>query len=237
MKHFEVPSASPEDLPGTALSVYLPEGYDTSGALYPVLYLIHGTPGDEMLFVGGKPDYPDWTKDWVSASNVKTISDRLIREGRINPLLVVCPNMSAVSSLDANLIKDIVSFMDKTFRTLPRRESRAIAGHSTGGFRAMFMTFKRPELFSVVGGFSSYFEGDLRKAAADHKQKSLPLRFWMYAGTRDGYSIAKPNREFAEVLRENGLPVLAIEDDGDHFNRLGQRLGEFIEYSAGFLKW
>ena len=60
----------------------------------------------------------------MSDANVSVIVDRLIQEGRIKPLIVVCPDVS--SSSEEYLPRDIVSYVDGTFRTIPSRESRAI---------------------------------------------------------------------------------------------------------------
>ena len=70
-----------------------------------------------------------------------------------------------------------------------------------------------------------------------HNQKSHTIRFWLYAGTNDQYGVTYPNRDFATALKEKDLPTEYIEDDGDHINKVAQRLGEYIEYLAGFLKW
>ena len=58
-------------------TLYLPEGYHDSGLDYPVLYLLHGSFGSD--------------RDWVTRGALKEIADRMIRQGRIPPALIVMP--------------------------------------------------------------------------------------------------------------------------------------------------
>jgi len=229
------------------LSVYLPEGYNTSTASYPVLYLIHGHDGNNTTFLGGGVGF-------MSEANVSVIVDRLIQDGKIKPLIVVCPDVNrywwtghgrqqleGIAPYDEYLLHDIVSFVDSTFRTIPNRESRAIAGHSQGGYDSLYIAISHPEFFSIVGGLSSYGLQTLtQKLVAlleGHDEKFNPIRFWLYAGTRDQYGVTQPNRDFVKALKENGLPTEYTEDEGGHENKVAQRLGECIEYFSGFLKW
>ncbi len=46
--------------------------------------------------------------------------------------------------------RELVVYVDGHYRTLPKRESRAIAGHSMGGHGAMFLSIRHPDQFSVV---------------------------------------------------------------------------------------
>ena len=223
--------------------MYLPDGYDTSGVSYPVLYLIHGHGGSNMT----------WSGSWRSEVNIGVIVDRLIQEKNIKPLIVVCPDVNRVwftghgqqpiegiAPYDEYLLHDIVSFVDSTFRTIPNRESRAIAGHSQGGYDSVYMALTHPEVFSIAGGFSSFGLGTIRgKLAAllkGHDEASNPIQFWLYSGTKDQYGANQPNRDFVKVLKANGLPTEYTEDDGTHESKLAQRLTDFLEFLSNFLK-
>jgi enterochelin esterase-like enzyme len=234
VKLYQIQSKIPGSTDKRALSVYLPEDYSTSRVSYPVLYLIHGSGGNNLTFLGS-----GYGADrWMSDANVSVIVDGLIRERRVTPLIIVCPD---VSTADQEYVaRDLVPFVDRTFRTIPKRGSRAIAGHSAGGFDALNVGLAHPEVFSLAGGLSSagmelltFRLGELAKA---HNRKSPPIRFWLYVGINDQYGLAPYNRVFAETLREKGLPVEYIEDEGNHIDKIAQRLAEFIEYSSGFFK-
>jgi enterochelin esterase-like enzyme len=234
VKLYQIQSKIPGSTDKRAVSVYLPECYNTSRASYPVLYLIHGSDGNNLTFLGRGYG----AERWMSDANVSVIIDRLIGERRVKPLIIVCPD---VSTADQEYVtRDLVPFVDRTFRTVPKRGSRAIAGHCAGGFDSLYAALAHPEIYSLAGGLASagtellsFRLGELAKA---HSQKSLPTRFWLYAGTNDEYGLTPSNRDFAESLRENGMPIEYVEDEGNHIDKIAQRLAEYIEYSSGFFE-
>lgn len=143
--------------------VYTPPGYEYGTERYPVLYLLHGGSGDEDA--------------WSSCGRATQILDNLIAEGRARPMIVVMPNANttrvaapdlvpAPPALPASrdpgrfphfpesLVKDLVPFIDKTYRTVTNRESRAIAGLSVGGAQTLYAAFNHLDLFAWVAAFS-----------------------------------------------------------------------------------
>lgn len=133
------------------IAVYLPPGYDTSTARYPVLYLLHG--------IGG--GFTDWTKHW----DLKGAMDAAIRAGT-PPFLVVMPNGanrlgggfymdSPVSgNWETYLTRELVPRIDRELRTLTTSASRGVAGHSMGGFGALRLAMRHPDLFGSVYAMS-----------------------------------------------------------------------------------
>ncbi len=217
------------------LSVYLPEGYNTSELSYPVLYLIHGADGNNLTFLGGG------YYGVMSDANVRVIVDRLVQGGRIKPLIVVCPDVNGIVDYDEYLVHDIIPFVDSTFRTIPDKRSRAIAGHSDGGYDSLYLALSHPEVFSIAGGLSSSrlsrLAMQLSELSKARVKELAPTRFWLYAGTNDDYVIAQSSRDFVKALRDNQFPATYTEDDGNHESNVAQRLGEFIEFLQNFLKW
>ncbi len=137
--------------------VYLPPGYYESSQRYPVLYLLSGFAGD----------YREW-----ATYGLCEILDALIRGGVVQPMMVVMPegerswwfNHAPVPGSDGRpygdyVWRDVVGFTDATFRTLPRRESRAIGGLSAGGQSALMLALTQPEIFSIVGAHSPSLRG------------------------------------------------------------------------------
>ncbi len=143
--------------------VYTPAGYERGNERYPVLYLLHGGSGDEDA--------------WFSCGRASQILDNLIAQGKAKPMIVVMPNgnitriaapdyVTAPPALPANqdpgrftrfpesLVKDLVPFIDKTYRTRTDRENRAIAGLSVGGAQTMYSAFNNLDRFAWVAAFS-----------------------------------------------------------------------------------
>lgn len=131
------------------IMVTLPEGYDQAAATrYPVQYHLHG-----------HPDRPN-----------TVANQRMFEETTVGvPLITVAPNGSGrgwytnwlyppaslgPQNWETFHLDQVIPFVDANLRTIPRRDGRAISGHSMGGFGAFHYAEHRPELFGYVGAFS-----------------------------------------------------------------------------------
>lgn len=159
------PSSFSEKMKQRRLSVYLPPTYDANpGTRYPVLYLLHGTGGDEM--------------SWIDMGRMAQIMDNMMAEGKVKPMIVVMPN--GIADLDAApgqspymkgeakhtnmeswmgrteeaFPNEVVAFIEQTFRTINDKQHRAIAGLSMGGLHTIAISANNPEMFNYVGLFS-----------------------------------------------------------------------------------
>jgi S-formylglutathione hydrolase FrmB len=155
------------------LTVYLPPGYAAGQARYPVAYFLHAFGS------GGR----GWTNAAGFGLNVPERLDALVASGAIPPVIGVFPdgwtslggsqwvNSEATGRYRDYLARDVVGFVDRTYRTLPRPASRALLGHSSGGYGVLVMGRYHPELFGHLSCQSgdAYFEycylPDLPKAA------------------------------------------------------------------------
>jgi pimeloyl-ACP methyl ester carboxylesterase len=63
-------------------------------------------------------------------------------------------NSPVTGNWEDYIVKDVVSFVDSRFRTLPQAESRGITGHSMGGFGALNIAMHHPEVFGAVYSMS-----------------------------------------------------------------------------------
>jgi len=231
IKHYQLPEGKVAF--EKTLSVYLPEDYSTSGVAYPVLYLLHGVGGNNLTFLGGGYG------GLMSNANVSVIAEELAQKKKISAFIIVCPDLSGVGNYDKYLIRDVVPFVDATLRTIRSREFRAVGGHSMGGYRSLHLALAHPDVFSMVGGFSSYlgmYRMELDRLLEEYNQKSYPILFWLSAGRQDEAAVTQSNREFVELLRARAVPTTYVEDDGDHTNEVAGRLGEFLEYISKWTK-
>lgn len=158
-----------------SLIVYLPPGYDTSDERYPVVYLLHTGGATERFFPYNEfPPSFEATGMFIKPQDFPetgfaSLIDSLINVGDIQPMIIAMPNINTAyggsfginSALNGNyedyIVQDIVSYVDSNFRTLAKSENRAIAGHCMGGFGAMYLSMKHPEVFGLVASHSSEF--------------------------------------------------------------------------------
>lgn len=137
------------DSPDRAVSVYLPPDYDMdTSRRYPVVYALHG--------------HDESNRTWVEGFGVAKAADAVIADGTIQPLIIVMPDASNAyggsyyvnSTVSGNwedfITKDLVAFIDSHYRTIPQPQSRAIAGDSVGGYGALYIATRHPELYRVV---------------------------------------------------------------------------------------
>ncbi len=130
--------------------VYTPPGYTGDARRYPVLYLVHGA--------GDSDD------SWTSIGHAQYILDNLIAAGKAVPMIVVMPaghtppkpgqNILVNTDFGNDLTQDLIPLVDRTYRTVVKPASRAMAGLSMGGAHTLNFGLTRPDLFRAVGIFS-----------------------------------------------------------------------------------
>ncbi len=175
--------------------VYTPKGYDApenAGRRYPVLYFLHG------LF--------ESAERWDSRGGSEMI-DAAIRRGDLPPVVCIAPDGGSsfyVDSVDGKapyarfFIEELIPFVDATYRTDSRRETRMIAGASMGGAGALRFAFKHPELFAGVAAHSAaILPKDLEDASQSAKRTLgfVAKRFGSVFGDpieKDAYRAANP---------------------------------------------
>src|ERR687883_11233 len=143
------------------VSIYLPPSYDTMKTKrYPVVYLLHGIGDTDKEFTSA---WRGNTEEW---GTIQGLMEQGIREGRFGEMIIVMPdertrmmgsfytNSSATGNWEEFTSVDLVSYVDGKYRTLARSESRGLAGHSMGGYGAIKLGMKHPEIYSVVYGMN-----------------------------------------------------------------------------------
>lgn len=199
------------------VDVYLPPGYAQSTQRYPVLYLLHGFPGDPAGF--------------VRTVRVGVVEDTLLAKHELKPMIIVMPMGSTGIFTDkewANgihpnagwetfLARDVVRAVDREFRTIPTGAARALGGLSEGGYASLNIGLHHPGEFHVLESWSGYERADDVKSifggrpallAANSPLSTLQgvapqLRregayVWFYTGDKD--SLRKQNVRFAAEL-------------------------------------
>lgn len=217
------------------ITVYTPAGYETNGQKYPVLYLLHGMGGDE--------------DSWSTLGRAAQILDNLIAQGKAKPMIVVMtngnsdlqaawgesptgyvtPTIELPKTTDGSFeeaFPEVVTFVDKAYRTIAKKESRAIAGLSMGGFHSMQISKEYPTLFNYIGLFSAsarfkgrkdshIYENCEAKIKTQFAQK--PALYWIAIGKDD--FLYEENQKFRSFLDANGFQYTYVESEGGHIWR------------------
>lgn len=214
------------------MMIYLPPGYDQDRQKYPVFYLLHGTGGDETV--------------WLEQGHAAQVFDNLIAAGKAEPMIVVMPNGHTDTPAAAGMgpnnneqptfahkqwmegtfeqsFKDIMQWVDNNYRTRTGKRNRAIAGLSMGGYHSLYISANQPEDFAYVGLFSaaigrmdqgkSTIYDDLEgKLITQFKQR--PRLYWIGIGKDD--FLYKDNTAFRAMLDKNHLRYTYHESGAGH---------------------
>ena len=217
--------------------VYTPVEYETSPkSKYPVLYLQHGMGEDE--------------RGWHEQGHMANILDGQIASGKCKPMIVVmdygdCGYIHGTkkgetrdefgASFGNILLRDIIPFVEKTFRVKTDRDHRAMAGLSWGGHQAFQITLAHLDQFAHIGAFSGailmapgqnitdVYGGVFSDADKFNKQVHT---LFLGQGTEEGMGCDR----MSQSLKEAGINHVYYASPGTHHEWLTWRrcLNEFL---------
>ncbi len=131
-------------------SIYLPPDYYTSERSYPVLYLLHGYSDDET--------------GWIQFGEANSIADKAINSGDATSCIIVMPDGKVAwytNSVDGKdrwedmFTNEFIPSIEKKYRIRSKKEFRAIAGLSMGGYGALKLAMRHTDLFSSCVAMSA----------------------------------------------------------------------------------
>lgn len=211
------------------MSIYTPAGYERGKDKYPVLYLLHGSGGDEDA--------------WLDLGRTAQILDNLIAEGKAKPMIVVMPNgvyyRTAAPGAAENMFQptlqnsrsdstkeiedsfnDVIGFIESNYRVLKGQDNRAIAGLSMGARQSCAISRSHPGTFSYIGMFSGVVLPEESEAslAAQFAPKVAPKLYWIGHGSEDR-GVKTKAVKFIKDLDEAGYKYEYYESDGGHIWR------------------
>jgi enterochelin esterase-like enzyme len=224
--------------------VYTPPGYDkNSQTRYPVLILQHGSGEDET--------------GWTRQGRAQFILDNLIASLKARPMIVVMdrgyaarvatppvtlgPGTPAVdvktafSAYEDVIVHDLIPAIDASYRTIPDREHRAMAGLSMGGMQTLFIGLQHLDLFAYIGSLSGPIYPDLNSKQSLSSLQRRPFDaktaydgafanpaafnnrvklFWLGVGTAEPEQFRAGIGEAARALKQAGVRVEYFESAG-----------------------
>lgn len=131
-------------------SIYLPANYDAAARRFPVLYLLHG--------------YTDNETGWSQFGEVQKITDETIAKGDATQMIIAMPDAdvswyindaAGKVKFEDFFIKEFIPYIDSIYKTRNKKEYRAVAGLSMGGYGSLIYGMKYPELFAACAPLSA----------------------------------------------------------------------------------
>ncbi|HEY4917647.1 MAG TPA: alpha/beta hydrolase-fold protein [Solirubrobacteraceae bacterium] len=189
---------------------YLPPGYGSTAAHYPVFYLLTGNDQSDSAFL---------------QIGIQSQLDRLISRHEIPPVIAVMIQGGPGSNNWRNAgalryeryILEVQEMVDRMLPTVPTRSARAVMGDSMGAYGAMNVALSNPYRFSVVESWLGFFnglEGDLRTDRPVIKR--LGLHAFVYGGEQDHIANPAEDLPFAAALRGAGANADGAIYPGEH---------------------
>lgn len=130
--------------------VLLPPSYDAEKSRrFPILYFFHGLGDNEQMF--------------VHTGGFNLVEDLWERK-QIGEFLIATPEGDAsfyINSSDGKnryeefLVQEFLPGIEAHYRAKSGRANRAVSGVSMGGYGALHLAFRHPELFSAVSAHSA----------------------------------------------------------------------------------
>jgi S-formylglutathione hydrolase len=216
--------------------VFMPEKL-ISGEKLPVVYLLHGNGGS----------YRNW-------SNYSDVARYAAPEGSSAGLILVMPEGDSSYYMNAAgkpedkyedyFVHDLITDVEARFPAAQSRENRAVAGVSMGGFAAVTLALRRPELFVFAGAISPAIDVPSRRFSlrrwgqgqrfrsifgpegSESRRKSDPFFLvrsadpartpYLYLTAGEQEALLEPNRRFAALLQQKHFAYEFHTKPGGH---------------------
>ncbi|MDQ6421485.1 alpha/beta fold hydrolase [Paenibacillus sp. LHD-117] len=191
--------------------IYLPKGYDEHRADgYPVLYLLHGSWGDET----------GWDDFWETL-------DGMIESGDIDPVIAVAPSSgnsywvdsAKFGAYESAITQDLIAKVDQDYNTVSDRKGRYVLGYSMGGYGALRYAMAYPDLFGAATLLSPAIQRDEPPATSGAVERgSFGDPYDPSLWTANNY----PTAIDSYVKQPNRVPVYIFAGDDD-WNHLSEK--------------
>lgn len=114
-----------------------------------------------------------------------------------------------------SLVKDVIPYIDRNYRTIANKDSRAIAGLSMGGGHTLAASNAHPDMFSYVGVFSMGTAADVSDKLTDLKKAGVKF-YYVGHGKDDPVVNISQGRNLAAQLEKVGINYHFTESTGGH---------------------
>ena len=198
--------------------VYLPPGYERLNLRYPVVYVMHGMPCE--------------VRDCFVKGQIHNAAEELILKRKIKPVILVGWDGQGPSGpnditdfldradgswpMESFMVQELVPYIDRTYRTIARPEARALCGVSAGGYAAVNLMFKHPDVWKIGASHSGFFDPS---DDADNITEILGPKGSLWAAN-------DPMKTLAQISPAQNLHLYADTGQGDPLS------AEFSQFCA-----
>lgn len=227
---------------------YLPQGWETSGRRYPVMYMFdgHNLFSDGEATYGkswGLSDYLDRTGTQLIIAAVECNHEGNERLSEYSPVDFAFKGGERIKGRGRKymdwLVKEFKPYIDKSFPTLPERENTAIGGSSMGGLMTLYALAKYNAYFSKGAALSPslWVEDDVPGFLKSGKFAKDTLIYTDY-GSREFANHKNQRTDFARTcayLIGRGVNLTArVVSGGDHSEASWERCIPYYMDALGF---
>lgn len=182
-------------------SIYLPKNYETKKSKkYPILYLLHGLT--------------DTNKNWFERGHVKDVMDQLVASGEAIEMIIVSPNAGGDIwkgvwngyfdmpewKYETFFFTEFLPYIEKNYRVIGNKQSRAVAGLSMGGGGTTVYAQKHSDMFCAAYPMSALMQ---REEKHTEIPKELTQWYWLNEAVKENDCV-----KFVENADEKTLEKL-----------------------------
>jgi len=196
-------------------NICLPPEYKDGKTRFPVIYYLHGYEGNES-------SYPAYAEHWRESLPRTGPSILVFANGGETSFFSDAPDGSVMGE---TVVKELIAHVDKTYRTVGERSGRSVHGYSMGGFGALKLGFKHPEMFGSVVAYGATL------SSAEEMQKHLGKVYAKMFGDKARFDANNPMtllEKNAEQVRK-GTRVCIVIGSKDEFLDANRRLSERLK--------
>nr|WP_294795306.1 alpha/beta hydrolase-fold protein [uncultured Mucilaginibacter sp.] len=188
--------------------VVTPDNY-AAGTQYPVVYLLHGAGGN----------YSDWVKKGGKVADNADLYNVIIvcADGGVTSWYWDSP-VDPTYKYETYITKELIPFIDKSYKTIKNRNGRAITGLSMGGHGGLYLGIRHQDIFGAAGSMSGGV--DIRPFP---KNWDMAKRLGDYATNPDNWEKYTVTNQL-HLLTPNSLAIIFDCGTEDFFYKVNTEL-------------
>lgn len=198
--------------------IYLPPGYERDNSKrFPVIYWLHGGFGNARQ--------GEWAVQYYDAAiKANAMPETIIVLVQALPVGWYVDSKDGKRPIEQVVIRNLIPHVDSTFHTIPQKEGRGIEGHSMGGYGALHLGLKYPNLFGAIFSVAPSILRDIREEPRYRTYDTFGDD-QNYYEEASPWNLAKVN---LSILNKEKTQLLILA--GEHDSQLLSTLNEYHDW-------